>query len=366
MIKFLDLHKINNRFENDLNTAFARFLASGYYILGDETKHFEEEYAAYCGVKYCIGVSNGLDAIRLIFEGYKALGYLEDGDEVLVPSNTYIASILAISQAGLVPVLVEPDADTFNIDPTFVSAKISLKTKAILVVHLYGQVANMDLLTQIAQSNNLLLIDDAAQAHGAKNAKGDRVGSLCDASAFSFYPTKNLGALGDGGAVTTNNIALYQAILKLRNYGTVSKYVNEVKGFNCRLDEVQAAFLSLKLPFLDADNAYRQQIAKRYITEISNPKIKLPLYNEDAGHVFHLFVIRTLQRNELQEYLEKNGIQTMVHYPIPPHQQHAYREWNHLSFPISEQLHSEVLSLPISPVITKDEVDKVISVINAF
>lgn len=366
MIKFLDVHQINNRFEKELKATFERFLDSGYYVLGTETKKFETDFAAYCGAKFCVGVSNGLDAIRLIFEGYKALGKLQEGDEVLVPANTYIASILAISQAGLSPVLVEPDEETFNINLDEVESKITSKTKAILAVHLYGQLADMNGLNAIAKANNLLLIDDAAQAHGAKDVNGRTVGNLCDATAFSFYPAKNFGALGDGGAVTTDDDALYAAILKLRNYGSATKYVNVLKGFNCRLDEFQAAVLSVKLPFLDADNLHRRAIAKRYLSEIKNTKIQLPQYSGNLDHVFHLFVIRCKERDSLKQFLEQNGVQTVIHYPIPPHKQQAYKDWNHLSFPITEQIHNEVLSLPISPVMTADEVSEVIRIINQF
>ncbi|SFU40340.1 dTDP-4-amino-4,6-dideoxygalactose transaminase [Pustulibacterium marinum] len=366
MIKFLDVHQINNRFEKELKEVFARFLDSGYYVLGTETKKFEADFAAYCGAQFCVGVGNGLDAIRLIFEGYKALGKLQEGDEVLVPANTYIASILAISQAGLSPVLVEPEEETFNLNPDELESKITLKIKAILAVHLYGQLANMNRLNAIAKANNLLLIDDAAQAHGARDDKGKMVGNLCDATAFSFYPTKNLGALGEAGAVTTSNNELFEMIQKLRNYGSAERYYNQVQGFNCRIDEMQAAVLNVKLSILDADNSYRRAVTKRYLSEIKNPKIQLPKYSGNLDHVFHLFVIRCKQRDALKQFLEENGVQTVIHYPIPPHKQQAYKDWNHLSFPITEQIHKEVLSLPISPVMTADEVSELINIINQF
>ncbi len=366
MIKFLDVHQINNRFEKELKAAFERFLDSGYYVLGTETKKFEADFAAYCGAQFCVGVSNGLDAIRLIFEGYKALGKLQEGDEVLVPANTYIASILAISQAGLSPVFVEPDALSFNINPDEVASKITSKTKAILVVHLYGQLADMNGLNSIVKANNLLLIDDAAQAHGARGVNGTMVGNLCDATAFSFYPTKNLGALGEAGAVTTNDNELFEMIQKLRNYGSAERYYNQVQGFNCRIDEMQAAVLNVKLPFLSADNDIRRAIAKRYLSEIKNPKIQLPEYAGNLDHVFHLFVIRCKERDSLKQFLEENGVQTVIHYPIPPHKQQAYKDWNHLSFPITEQIHNEVLSLPINPVMKAYEVSEVIAYLNRF
>ena len=334
-------------------------LDKGWFILGDEVKTFEANFANYCGAKHCIGVGNGLDALVLIFKSYIQLGKLQKGDEVIVPANTYIASILAILQADLVPVLVEPRLETYNINPDFIEDKITSKTKAILAVHLYGQLAEMDALINVGYKHNLLMIEDAAQGHGLP-FKGSH------ARAFSFYPGKNLGALGDAGAITTNDDALAKIIASLRNYGSEKKYHNEFIGINSRLDELQAAFLNVKLPHLDADNNKRRSIAKRYLTEIKNKKINLPSWDLSTNHVFHLFVIRTKNRNVLQNYLHENGIETMIHYPIPPHQQKALAHWNLLSFPITEKIHNEVLSLPISPVMTTEEVDFVIEIINKY
>lgn len=366
MIKFLDLHTLNARFEAEFQEEFKKFLDSGYYVLGNNVKAFEKEYAAYCGTKHCIGVSNGLDALTLILEAYKILGKLEEGDEVIVPANTYIASILGITKAGLKPVLVEPNIETFNIDASEIEAAITWKTRAILVVHLYGQLTDMSDIQRIAKKLNLLVMEDAAQAHGAKNTEGKSAGNLSDAAGFSFYPTKNLGALGEAGAVTTNDDELAEIVTKLRNYGSSSKYVNQYKGVNNRLDEIQAAFLRVKLPHLDADNEARRQVALRYLNEIKNPLIILPTYQNDASHVFHQFVIRTSDRAALRAYLTKNEIGTLIHYEIPPHKQEAYKEWSHLHFPITEKIHDECVSLPISPILEMDEVTKVISVLNNY
>lgn len=365
MIKFLDLKKINAPYEIAFQEKLKSVLESGWYILGNEVSTFETNFSNYCGAKHCIGVGNGFDALVLIFRAYIQLGKLQKGDEVIVPANTYIASILAIMQADLVPVLVEPKMETYNLDPDLVAEKITSKTKAVLAVHLYGQLAEMDKINAIAAENNLLVIEDAAQAHGAildfRNA-----GNLSNAAAFSFYPGKNLGALGDGGAVVTDDDALAKGIQSLRNYGSEAKYQNEFIGVNSRLDELQAAFLNAKLPNLDSENNIRKAIAKRYLSEIKNDKITLPYWDLSENHVFHLFVIRTEKRNELQQYLSENGIQTMIHYPIPPHKQKAFSDWNQLSFPITEKIHQEVLSLPISPVMTKDDVDFVIDALNKY
>jgi dTDP-4-amino-4,6-dideoxygalactose transaminase len=368
MIAFLDLKKINEPYEIAFQEKLKSVLESGWYILGNEVTAFEHNFANYCGTKYCIGVGNGFDALVLIFKGYIQLGKLQKGDEVIVPANTYIASILAILEADLIPVLVEPKLETYNINPDLISEKITSKTKAILAVHLYGQLAEMDQINEIAVQNNLLVMEDAAQAHGAIS-DFKKAGNLSNAAAFSFYPGKNLGALGDGGAVTTNDAELAKVIQSLRNYGSEAKYKNEYIGVNSRLDEIQAAFLSVKLPNLDAENAIRRAIAKRYLSEIKNDKIILPILSlrgTKQSHVFHLFVIRTENRDHLQQYLLDNGIQTMIHYPIPPHQQKAFSNWNQLSFPITEKIHQEVLSLPISPVLTMDEVNFVISILNKY
>ncbi|WP_396212202.1 DegT/DnrJ/EryC1/StrS family aminotransferase [Flavobacterium sp.] len=375
MIKFLDLKKINEPYQEQFQEQLKVFLDKGWYILGTEVKTFEENFANFCGTKYCIGVGNGLDALVLILKAYIQLGKLQKGDEIIVPANTYIASILAIKEADLVPVLVEPRLETYNLNPELIQEKITSKTKAILAVHLYGQVAEMELINKIAKQNILLVIEDAAQAHGATLEAGSwkleesKVGSLGDAAGFSFYPSKNLGALGDAGAITTNDEALAKVLFAIRNYGSEKKYHNDFIGVNSRLDELQATFLSIKLPNLDAENEVRRRIAKRYLTEIKNTKIILPslsFRDFEESHVFHLFVIRTQTRYELQEYLLQNDIETMIHYPIAPHKQRAFSEWNLLSFPITEKIHNEVLSLPMSPVMTTDEVTKVIEKINQW
>jgi dTDP-4-amino-4,6-dideoxygalactose transaminase len=366
MIPFLDLQKINAAYRNDFEQKFASVSDKGWYILGDEVKRFEADFADYCGTKYCVGVANGLDALVLIFRSYIEMGELRKGDEVLVAANTYIASILAVLQAGLVPVLVEPDVETCNIDPDLVIANISSKTKAILAVHLYGQLADMEALNRIAAQHGLLVIEDAAQAHGATDRQGFKAGNLSDAAGFSFYPGKNLGALGDAGAVTTNDGALAKMIASLRNYGSEQKYYNDHIGYNSRLDELQAAFLNVKLPHLDAANERRKVVANRYLSEISNPQIELPKYNGGQHHNFHLFVIRTDDRNRLEHYLLENGIQTLIHYPVPPHKQNALPHWNNLSFPLTEKIHREILSLPMSPVMEPKDVDFIIKTLNGY
>ncbi|HLF52088.1 DegT/DnrJ/EryC1/StrS family aminotransferase [Flavobacterium sp.] len=366
MIPFLDLHKINKPYEERFQQKLKVFLDKGWYILGDEVQLFEKNFALYCGAKHCIGVGNGLDALTLIFKAYIQLGKLQKGDEVIVPANTYIASILAVFQADLVPVLVEPKLETYNINPDLITDKITLKTKAILAVHLYGQLAEMNAISAIAKQNKLLVVEDAAQAHGAANTENFRAGNLSDAAGFSFYPGKNLGALGDAGAVTTNDDELAKTIFSLRNYGSETKYQNDFIGVNSRLDELQAAFLNVKLPYLDSDNDKRMVIANRYLSTIINPKIILPEFNGGSHHVFHLFVIRTEKREALQNYLKDNGIETLIHYPIPPHQQKALVAWNNLSFPMTEKIHREVLSIPISPVMTMEEVDFVVKILNEY
>ena len=365
MIKFLDLKKINERYETAFQEKLKLVLENGWYILGNEVAAFESNFANYCGTKYCIGVGNGFDALVLIFKGYIQLGKLQKGDEVIVPANTYIASILAILEADLIPVLVEPKLETYNLNPDLIPEKIKSKTKAILAVHLYGQLSEMEKINKIAAENNLIVVEDAAQGHGTVS-DFRKSGNLSNAAAFSFYPGKNLGALGDGGAVVTNDAELAKVIQSLRNYGSEVKYQNEFIGVNSRLDEIQAAFLNVKLPHLDAENIVRKEIAKRYLKEIKNNKITLPFWDLSENHVFHLFVIRTVNREELQQYLLENGIQTVIHYPIPPHKQKAFKAWNHLSFPITEKIHNEVLSLPISPVLTDDEVSFVVSILNKY
>lgn len=366
MIPFLDLKAINERFEPSFHESFQQFLESGYYVLGNQVKLFEANFARYCGAKHCIGVGNGLDALRLILEGYKALGKLKENDEILVASNTYIATILAIKQAGLKPVLVESELDNYNFDLTSLKNSITKNTKAIMPVHLYGQLSPMEEILEFSKANNLLVIEDAAQAHGAENSDGKRAGNLGDAAGFSFYPTKNLGALGDGGAITTNDDALAKVVSKLRNYGTSSKYVNELLGFNSRLDELQASFLNCKLPALDMDNNRRWEIAKRYVSEIKNKKITLPNYDGSENHVFHLFVVRVENRNEFIDYLDRSSVGHLIHYPIPPHKQQALSEFSNLSFPNTEKSHNEVISIPMSPVLSEVDVERVIGVLNKY
>lgn len=365
MIKFLDLQKINSQYNEELTNAFTRVLNSGWYIMGDELKKFEKDFAAYCGTKYAIGVANGLDALILIIRAYKEMGVFKEGDEILVPSNTYIASILAISANNLMPILIEPNINTYNIDPLLIEAKITSKTKAILPVHLYGQLCDMERIITIANKYNLKVIEDCAQAHGA-NLNNKKAGNWGDASGFSFYPGKNLGALGDAGAITTNDDQLAETVKALLNYGSHIKYKNLYKGVNSRLDELQAAMLNVKLPHLDRDIIKRRQVAFRYLNEIKNNKIILPSVLNSDSHVWHLFVIRINNRDDFQNYLLKNSIQTVIHYPIPPHKQAAYKELSHFSFPISETIHKEVLSLPISSSLTEEEVDKIINIINIF
>jgi dTDP-4-amino-4,6-dideoxygalactose transaminase len=365
MIPFLDIHKINEPYEKDFHDRLQNVMDSGWYILGNEVKLFEKNFANYCGTSYCVGVGNGLDALVLIFKAYVELGMLQKGDEVIVPANTYIASILAILQADLVPVLVEPNIETYNIDAGLILEKITAKTKAVLVVHLYGQLAHMVTINKIAIQNNLLVIEDAAQAHGGV-LDFKKAGNLGHAAGFSFYPGKNLGGLGDGGAVTTNNEALAKMIKSLSNYGSEKKYYNDYIGVNSRLDELQAAFLNIKLPHLDSDNEKRCAIAKRYISEIKNDKLILPFCDFSGNHVFHLFVVRSENRFHLQEYLLENGIQTLIHYPVAPHKQKALSEFNYLSLPVTENIHNEIISLPMSPVMTQDEVDYVIKILNEY
>jgi dTDP-4-amino-4,6-dideoxygalactose transaminase len=368
MIKFLDLKKTNQPFELAFQEKMKLFLENGWYILGNEVKQFEESFASYCGAKYCIGVGNGLDALVLIFKGYIQLGKLKKGDEVIVPANTYIASILAILEADLVPVLVEPRIETYNINPDLIEAKITNKTKAILAVHLYGQLAEMESINNIAKKHNLLVIEDAAQAHGAES-NSTKAGNFGNAAGFSFYPGKNLGALGDGGAITTNDAALAEVLFAMRNYGSKVKYHNEIIGVNSRLDELQAAFLNVKLPFLEVENEKRRSIAKRFMSEIKNDKIILPtlsLRGTKQSHVFHLFVIRTKKRDELANYLKEKGVETMIHYPIAPHKQKALLECNNLSFPITEKIHDEVLSIPLNSILSDEHLDVIISTLNKY
>lgn len=366
MIKFLDLHKINDRFREELKASFAQSLDTSYYILGPNVKTFETEFANYCGTDYCIGTANGLDALTLILRGYIEIGRLKVGDKVIVPANTYIATILSILHAQLEPILVEPNSETYNLSGEDLEPKLTEDIKAIVVVHLYGQLAGAERLRFIADKHNLLLIEDAAQAHGAVSNHNIKAGNLGHAAAFSFYPSKNLGALGDGGAVTTNDKELYETILLLRNYGSKIKYENEVIGYNSRLDDLQAAFLSVKLKYLDADNKKRRNIARRYLEKIKNPKLILPFYDGSENHVFHAFVVEVDDRANFVNYLNQNKIGWLIHYPTPPHKQKALERFSDLKLPITEQIHKRVISLPISPVLSDEEVNTVIKVINAY
>lgn len=366
MIKFLDLQKINAQHKKKILEAQEKVLDSGWYILGSSVTSFERSFAQYCGVEKCIGVANGLDALTLICKAFINLGAFNEGDEIIVPANTYIATILSITESRLKPVLVEPSIDTYNLDPTLVKKALTPKTKGIMAVHLYGHLAPMNKLKEIANKYDLKLIEDCAQAHGARDAIGNVAGSFGDAGAFSFYPGKNLGALGDAGAVTTNNSDLAQMISMLRNYGSGKKYFNEIVGINSRLDELQAAILNVKLPYLKSENQIRQRIALKYINNINNPLIELPFWDYKENHVFHLFVIRCKRRNELKKYLDDKGIETVIHYPVPPHKQKAYSELERISLPITERIHDEILSLPMSPVLESQEIEYIIKALNDF
>ena len=364
-IPFLDLGGVNARDRAALIDAFTRVLDSGWYVLGKEVEAFEREYAAYCGTRHCVGVGNGLEALVLILRAWLELGVLKAGDEVIVPANTYIATILAITENGLTPVLVEPDLATCNLDPARIEPHLGPRARAILPVHLYGQTADMSAINAIARKHGLKVIEDCAQAHGARHA-GVRAGALGDAAGHSFFPSKNFGALGDAGAVTTNDDALAEVLRALRNYGSHRKYENSYQGVNSRLDELQAALLRVKLGRVDADNQRRRDIAGRYLREIRHSQITLPVIGAHNEPVWHVFVVRSGARDALQAHLQQQNIGTLIHYPIPPHQQQAYREWNTRSYPITEKIHREVLSLPISPVMSEAEVDAVVAACNTW
>ena len=361
MIKFLDLKKINNRYREEIDSRIKNILDKGWYLQGEENENFTKNFANFCGTKFALGVANGLDALNLIIKAY---GF-GNGDEIIVPANTYIATILAISENGCIPILVEPDIKTYNINPDSIEEKITSKTKAIMVVHLYGQAVQMEKIWKIAKKYNLKIIEDSAQAHGAIYQE-NRTGNLGDASGFSFYPGKNLGCMGDGGAVTTNDEELFNKIKAIANYGSDRKYHHIYKGVNSRLDEIQAAVLDIKLKHLDSDNNKRREISKYYRENIKNSKIILPETYDEKSHVWHIFAVRTQNRDEFQKYLTEKGIQTIIHYPTPPHKQGAYKEWNNLSFPITEEIHNTILSLPISPVMTDSEIEEVVEVVNEF
>jgi dTDP-4-amino-4,6-dideoxygalactose transaminase len=365
MIPFLDLKSINQQYQQELKEACARVIDSGWYIMGTELTAFEQEFSAYCGTQYCIGVANGLDALTLTLRAWKELGRLQAGDEVIVPANTYIASVLAITENDLVPVLVEPDEETFNLNISNIQSALTEKTKAILPVHLYGQLSPMDEIMDLAQAHKLLVLEDCAQSHGAQ-INGKKCGSWGHAAGFSFYPGKNLGALGDAGAITTDDKELYDVLVALRNYGSHKKYENLYQGVNSRLDEIQAAMLRVKLRYLNNQIAARDVVARAYITQIKNPLVKLPIASDYSAHVWHLFVIRVDDRKGLVDYLTSNGVQVLIHYPTPPHKQTAYSEWNDISLPISEKIHSQVVSLPISEVQTLEDTMKIIKLINNY
>jgi dTDP-4-amino-4,6-dideoxygalactose transaminase len=365
VIPFLDLKSINAQYRNELIEAATRVIDSGWYLLGSEVKSFEASFSVYCGSEYCVGTANGLDALTLTLRAWKELGKLNDGDEVIVQANTYIASILAITENNLIPVLVEPDPATFNLCPNIVEKAITPKTKVILPVHLYGQISPMPELMKIAQENDLLVLEDCAQAHGAA-INGKKTGSWGHAGAFSFYPGKNLGALGDAGAVTTNDLELAETVKALGNYGSKKKYENIYQGVNSRLDEIQAAMLTVKLKFLDNEIRLRRHVAKAYITGINNPDISLPTWLDAESHVFHLFVIQTKSRERFQQHLNEQGIQSLIHYPIPAHKQVAYSNMNNSSYPVTELIHHKVLSLPMHPLLSEGDIAQVIKTCNSF
>ena len=365
MIKYCDLKDINCAYEPQLSQAVAECAKSGWYIRGEQVARFEKAFAEYCGCRYCIGTGNGLDALRVILCAYREMGIMEPGNEVIVPANTFIASILAIIEAGLKPVLCEPLNDTCNIDTTRIESLITERTRAIMPVHLYGLVADIDPVIEIAKRFSLKVIEDAAQAHGAKY-KGRRAGSLGDAAGFSFYPGKNLGALGDGGAITTDDGTLADVARSIANYGSRERYINEYKGINSRLDELQAAVLNTKLPHLDRDNGRRRAIAGRYIGEIKNPHIALPPLSVEENHVYHIFAVMTPWRSLLQDHLRNEGVETLIHYPVPPHRQQALREYSHLQLPVTDRIHNEELSLPCNPALSDEDVTRIIAAVNSF
>ena len=367
MIKFLDLKKINNQYSEEIKKVSSEVIDSGWYLLGEKVQQFENNLAQYIGVKHAVACANGLDALRLIFRSYIEMGVMKEGDEIIVPANTYIASLLAITDNKLTPILVEPTIDSYNLDINKIEEVITNKTKAVMIVHLYGQVCFNEKLKEIATKNNIKIIEDNAQAIGA-SYKNLKTGNLGDAAGFSFYPGKNLGALGDSGAVTTNDDNLASIIRAVANYGSKIKYQNEFIGLNSRMDEIQAGVLSVKLKHLDDANSKRKKVAKYYLSHINNPKIVLPqiINRKIESHVWHLFVIRSERRDELQTYLKEKGVQTIIHYPIPPHKQNCYQELNSYSLRITEKIHNEVLSLPISPVLDEKDMIRIVDVVNNF
>lgn len=363
MIAYLPLHQINDLYDTELREAISRVLDSGWYLKGEATQRFEEAYAEYIGTRHCVGCGNGFDALSLILRGYIELGVMQPGDEVIVPANTYIASILAITECGLKPVLVEPSLDTLQIDDSKIEQAITERTRAIMIVHLYGRCAYTSRIGDICQKHHLKLIEDNAQAHGC-TFEGRKTGSLGDAAGHSFYPGKNLGALGDAGAVTTSDDELAAVVRALGNYGSHQKYVHDYKGRNSRIDELQAAMLLAKLPHLDAANQRRKEIASLYINKVENPQIRIPQSDRDC--VWHIFPIFCEQRDQLQQYLAKNGVETQIHYPIPPHKQRCYKEWSHLSLPITEQIHAQELSIPCHQAMTPADATVIVNLLNGL
>lgn len=366
MIKFLDLQRITQKYGDEIHEAVTRVVDSGYYLQGAENKRFETDYAAYIGSQYCVGCGNGLDALTWIYRAYIEMGVMQPGDEVIVPANTFIASLLALADNGLVPVLAEPRFDTLELDDSKLEALITPKTRSVLLVHLYGRCAYTEEIGRLCQKYNLKLVEDNAQAQGCRYTNGRHTGALGDAAGHSFYPGKNLGALGDAGAVTCNDKELADTIRALANYGSQRKYVFRYTGRNSRMDEIQAAVLDVKLPHLDEDNNARRAIADIYYNGIKNTHVTLPVRLEDKQNVYHLFPVFCEYRDELQEYLKEQGVETLIHYPIPPHKQECYSQWSSLSLPVTEKIHSQELSLPISQVMTADEADEVVRAINAF
>ena len=366
MISFLDLKGVNQQYATELKEAAARVIDSGWYLQGSANAVFEEHYAQYIGTRFCVGVANGLDALTLIYRAWIEMGVMTAGNEVIVPANTYIASILAISENGLKPVLVEPDEETLELDDRLIEAAITPRTRSVMVVHLYGRCAYTERIGQLCKKHGLKLVEDNAQAHGCQYNRGTRTGSLGDAAGHSFYPGKNLGALGDGGAVTTNDEALADCVRALANYGSQKKYVFRYRGRNSRLDELQAALLDVKLRHLDDDNLHRQRVAAYYYGHIKNPLVRLPRRIDDTHNVYHIFPILCPERDRLQQHLREQGVETLIHYPIPPHLQQCYNDWHSLQLPITEKIHQQELSLPISPVLTDDEARQVVEAVNSF
>lgn len=365
MIKYLDLKAVTNLHEEEILHAVDDVVRSGWYLRSEANERFERDYANYIGTRHCISCGNGLDSLTLILRAYKEMGMMSDGDEVIVPANTYIATILAITDNGLRPVLVEPRLDTLQIDDSLIEQAITPRTRAVMIVHLYGRCAYTERIGELCHSYGLRLIEDNAQAHGC-TYQGKRTGALGDAAGHSFYPGKNLGALGDAGGVTTDDDELADMIRALANYGSSRRYVFDMVGRNSRMDEIQAAVLDVKLKYLDEENQRRRDNAHYYIQHISNPAVSVPLEDYWQDSVFHIFPLLSPRRDELKQYLLDNGVQTDIHYPIPPHKQQAYKEWNEMSLPITERIHREELSLPVSQVVTDEERKKVVELINKF